>query len=175
MNPTAGNDCAAGSGACGLSLCGGVPTVVRLVLGGLFILAGYMKLTNGDFSYASVKAFDLGFAEPLLQVLARVVPWAELLSGLLLVLGLWARGAAVLVMLMMGAFIAGIASVMARGLDVKCGCFGALKLFCGDEPMGWCHLVRNSVMGAAGLLIVLVGPGMMAVDNLLRRPAAKPD
>lgn len=175
MSGTNGKACASGGGACGLSLCGGVPTVVRLVLGGLFVLAGYMKLTNGDFSYASVKAFDLGLSEPLLQVLARVVPWAELLSGLLLVLGLWARGAAVLVMAMMAAFIVGIASVMLRGLDVKCGCFGALKLFCGDEPMGWCHLIRNSVMAAAGLLIVLAGPGIMAVDNRLRCCATRAD
>ena len=172
MSGCSGGGCGCGGpsgegGACGLSVKHGVPAVVRLVLGGLFILAGYMKLTNGDFSYHSVKAFDFGLSVPVLQVLAWVVPWAELLTGLLLVLGLWARGAAVVVMLMMGAFMAGIASVMWRGMDVKCGCFGALKLFCGDQPMGWCHLIRNAVMGGAGLLVLVMGPGVPSLDRCL--------
>ena len=136
-----------------------------MVLGGLFIIAGYMKLSDGLGSYASVKAFELGFNEQTLQILARTLPWAELLTGVLLVLGLWARGAAVMAILMMVAFVGGIASVMIRGMDVTCGCFGSLKLFCGDQPMGVCHLVRNSVMAGAAVLILVMGPGAPALDN----------
>jgi uncharacterized membrane protein YphA (DoxX/SURF4 family) len=145
-----------------------------MVLGGLFILAGYNKL--GDFrgTYDAVHAFHLGFNEQTLQVLARVVPWAELLTGSLLVLGLWARGAGVMAVVLMAAFIGGIASVMARGLDVNCGCFGKLKLFCGDQPMGWCHLIRNTIMAGAAALIVACGPGVMALDNLRKRGTTTP-
>jgi uncharacterized membrane protein YphA (DoxX/SURF4 family) len=145
-----------------------------MVLGGLFIMAGFMKLGDHRGTYDAVNAFHLGFGEPVLQVLSRVVPWTELLTGVLLVLGLWARGAAVVSILMMGAFMAGIASVMWRGLDVNCGCFGKLKLFCGDQPMGWCHLIRNSVMACAGLLILVMGPGAPALDNCCRGRAKKP-
>jgi uncharacterized membrane protein YphA (DoxX/SURF4 family) len=166
--------CEPGCRTCGVSLCSGVPAVVRMVLGGLLILAGYIKLGNGDFAYDSVKAFQLGLGDAVLQELARVVPWAELITGVLLVLGLWARGAALMTVVMMLAYMAAIASVMSRGMTVKCGCFGALQLFCGDKPMGVCHLVRNSVMAAGGVLVLVMGPGVPAVDNLLRRRGSTP-
>lgn len=166
---TGNNRCDSGSGGCGLSLCSGVPAVARIVLGGLLILAGYIKLGNGDFAYDSVKAFQLGLGDAMLQELARVVPWAELITGALLVLGLWARGAALMAVVMMLAYMAAIVSVMSRGMTVRCGCFGALQLFCGDKPMGVCHLVRNGVMAAGGVLVLLMGPGVPAVDNLLHR------
>lgn len=155
-----------GGGGCGVSLQSGFPAVVRLVLGGLFLLAGYMKLTDPQFFAFSINGFHFGLSEGVMNVLAYVVPWAELLAGGLLVLGLWARGAAMLVIVMMVAFAAGIASVMLRGLDVKCGCFGALKLFCGDQPMGWCHLIRNTAMAAAAAVVVAMGPGLMALESV---------
>lgn len=178
-------NCSAGScrvpgcspGPCGLSLRSGVPAVVRMVLGGLLVLAGWTKLgiytqAGGFFdttayrnTYDAVHAFHLGLGEQTLQVVARALPWTELITGLLLIFGLWARGAAVVAIAMMLAFIGGIASLMLRGMDVKCGCFGALKLFCGDQPMGWCHLIRNTVMAGAGLLVLLAGPGCPALDN----------
>jgi uncharacterized membrane protein YphA (DoxX/SURF4 family) len=144
-----------------------VPAVVRMVLGGLFVLAAYYKLSDPRGAYDAVNAFHLGVGDQLTQVLAKVVPWAEMTAGVLLILGLWARGAAVLAIVLLAGFIGGIISVMARGLDVKCGCFGALKMFCGDQPMGVCHLVRNSIMIAAGLVVLLMGPGLPAVDSVL--------
>ncbi|HZW06933.1 MAG TPA: DoxX family protein [Phycisphaerales bacterium] len=179
------NTCRAqGTGGCGLSLRSGVPAVVRMVLGGLLILAGWTKLgIYGDAgffdttayrnTYDAVHAFHLGLGEQPLQIIARALPWAELLTGLLLVIGLWTRGAAVVAIAMMLAFIGGIASLMLRGMDVKCGCFGALKLFCGDQPMGWCHIIRNTVLAGAGLLVLLAGPGVPALDNC-RKPAQSP-
>lgn len=152
----------------GLTARSGFLAVVRIALGALFLFAGATKLRDIDFFAYSVKGFQLGMSEDVVNVVAHVVPWAEVTAGVLLILGLWARGAALIVVLMMVAFAGGIASVMARGLDVKCGCFGALKLFCGDQPMGWCHLIRNAVMGGAGVLIVAMGPGVLAGDNCRR-------
>jgi uncharacterized membrane protein YphA (DoxX/SURF4 family) len=44
--------------------------------------------------------------------------------GLLLLIGLFTRVAAVVSGLLMLAFVAGIASVWARGYNIDCGCFG---------------------------------------------------
>jgi uncharacterized membrane protein YphA (DoxX/SURF4 family) len=44
--------------------------------------------------------------------------------GLSLVLGLMTRGAAAISALLFVAFIVGIASVWARGMEIDCGCFG---------------------------------------------------
>jgi uncharacterized membrane protein YphA (DoxX/SURF4 family) len=48
----------------------------------------------------------------------------EVLVGLLLLLGLGTRWAAVAAGLLMVVFVAGIVSVWARGLSIDCGCFG---------------------------------------------------
>ncbi|MFT3684944.1 MAG: DoxX family protein [Phycisphaerales bacterium] len=168
-----GPACNTEGSACGLSLKTGVPAVVRMVLGGLFVLAAYTKLSDDRGAYDAVNAFHLGIGDQLTQILAKVVPWAELCSGVLLILGLWARGAAVLAIVLLAGFIGGIASVMARNLDVTCGCFGKLKMFCGDRPMGVCHLVRNSIMIGAALVVLIMGAGLPALDSLLCRKAGR--
>ena len=48
----------------------------------------------------------------------------EIAVGLLLVLGLFTRPAAVVGGLLMVAFLIGIISAWARGLTIDCGCFG---------------------------------------------------
>lgn len=158
---------------CGLSLRTGLPAAVRLALGGLLVLAGTAKLADPLGTYYAVNAFHMGIGERLTQVLAKVVPWSELIAGSLLVLGLWARGAAVLAIVLLAGFIAGIVSVMGRGMDVRCGCFGSLKLFCGDRAMGVCHLVRNSIMIAGAAVVLLLGPGLASLDSLRKARAGR--
>ncbi|MCE2923929.1 MAG: DoxX family membrane protein [Phycisphaeraceae bacterium] len=154
--------------------------LLRLSLGGLLILSGSMKLglfkalgINAlamdplDFAF-SIRAFQLGLPDTLIRVLTFAVPWGELLVGLLLVVGFWARGAGLAAAGLMLIFIVGIASLMLRDLDVNCPCFGKLKLFCGDAPMGTCHIIRNSAFAIAGLLIAILGPGPAALDRRVR-------
>lgn len=162
---------------------------IRLGLGGLMAFAGYMKLGLYDFAgpaaalglppmalqdiekfAGSVNGFKLGLPEPAVLAVAYVVPYMELFAGLALVLGWCARAAGLVVALLMAVFIAGIASLMWRGLDLDCTCFGAIKMFC-TGPMGACHLVRNGVFALAGLTIWIVGAGWLSVDRLMERRA----
>ncbi len=151
--------------------------IVRLALGGLMVFSGWMKLgissfgglmpilTPLDFAY-SIQGFKMGLPESITILLAFVIPWLELIAGLSVLLGLWARAGAGLIALMMLGFMAGIASLMIRNLDVNCPCFGALKLFC-SGPMGACHLVRNSCFLLAAVWIITLGPGPLAIDKHL--------
>ena len=59
----------------------------------------------------------------LVNALALVMPWVELLVGLALVLGVWRRQAAALAGLLLLVFIAAIGANLARGRAVDCGCF----------------------------------------------------
>jgi uncharacterized membrane protein YphA (DoxX/SURF4 family) len=71
----------------------------------------------------AVRAFEI-----LPEVLARPVgyglPILEVVLGLLLLVGLLTRYAAVLSALLMAGFIVGILSAWSRGLAIDCGCFG---------------------------------------------------
>jgi len=53
-----------------------------------------------------------------------IIPWLELIIGVFLILGIFVRESAVLGSILMILFIMAIASAMARGLDIECGCFG---------------------------------------------------
>ena len=73
---------------------------------------------------------------------ATCCPCSRSWSGVCLVLGLLTRAAAVLSALLFVAFIVGIASAWARGLQIECGCFGGggtsaerrRRLPVGDRP-----------------------------------------
>jgi uncharacterized membrane protein YphA (DoxX/SURF4 family) len=145
----------------------GVPVaIVRLVLGGLFIFAASMKLQDIQGFAFSVAAFDIfpKSADHLTRLVAFAVPWAELLAGLLLILGLWTRAASAILSVLLLAFIAGIVSVMMRHLQVSCGCFGRFEVPC-TGPVGPCHIARNSVLLAVSLFVFWMGPGTFAVDR----------
>jgi putative oxidoreductase len=140
--------------------------VVRVLLGALFIFAGVMKLRDIQHFVQAVGAFKIipEGAEHLQVLTAFVVPWIEILAGLMLVLGWWTRAAALTISLMLATFIVGIGSVIARDLDVKCTCFGKFEIPC-DGPIGWCHIVRNSVLLVGTLLILVKGAGRLALDR----------
>jgi putative oxidoreductase len=148
---------------------GSLLLVLRIALGALFILAAYVKLTAPlDFS-DSVKAFKI-LPDHLAQLATFAIPWTELICGIALIVGWWTRAAAALLGVTLLVFIAGIASVLARGLSVKCGCFGKLQPFC-TGPLGMCNILQNTVMLAAAFLIVVGGAGLLSID---RRNAHRP-
>ncbi len=97
--------------------------VARLVTGGVWIAAGALKVADPAASVRAVRAYDL-LPEALVQPVGYLLPALEILIGLGLVLGLLTRACAVLSALLFVAFIIGIASAWARGLQIECGCFG---------------------------------------------------
>lgn len=100
-----------------------VGLAARLVAGGVWIVAGGLKITEPDASIAAVRAYQL-LPSSLAEIVGLALPAVELVVGLALVLGVFARGAAVISALLFAAFIVGIASVWARGIEIDCGCFG---------------------------------------------------
>jgi putative oxidoreductase len=145
--------------------------VLRLLLGGLFVFGGWTKLAfqsdPTQFAFA-IKGFKFGLPDHLVIDIAFMVPWTELFAGLCLIFGFFTRGAGLVIAVMMLAFIIGIASVIWRGLETHCGCFGSLNLFC-DGPIGWCHIIRNTVLGAMGGYLAKVGAGPYSIDRIRAR------
>ncbi len=97
--------------------------LARLVVGGVWIAAGALKLTDPNGSVAAVKAYEL-LPTSLVETVGYLLPALEVVVGLALILGVLTRGAAVISALLFVAFIIGIASVWARGMEIDCGCFG---------------------------------------------------
>ncbi|MCC6677159.1 MAG: DoxX family membrane protein [Phycisphaerales bacterium] len=137
--------------------------LLRLALGGLFLFAAYSKWEDPQKFIFAVKGFKI-LPDHLAVLATYAVPWTEAIASVLLILGIWARASAATIALMLLGFIAGILSVIQRGIDVKCTCFGGYELLC-TGSVGWCNIAQNAVLLAAALLIAIKGGGLLSVER----------
>jgi len=89
----------------------------------VMVSAGVLKISNPDQAVRAVQAYEL-LPHGIDQVVGYGLPLIEVALGLLLILGLGTRIAAVLAGVFMLVFIVGVSSAWARGLSIDCGCFG---------------------------------------------------
>lgn len=96
--------------------------VLRLIVGGFFVFASFDKLMNQEaFSRA---IYNYKFLPDLfINIFAIIIPYIELLGGLLLVAGIFKRGSSFLITFMLVIFIIALSQAYAKGLDINCGCF----------------------------------------------------
>ena len=59
----------------------------------------------------------------LVNALALVLPWIEVVVGILLIVGAWRREAALVATLLLLVFLGAIGWNLARGHAIDCGCF----------------------------------------------------
>ena len=98
----------------------------RLVLGGLFVYAGVVKVLDPlDFAQ-DIRNYRL-VGQSLSFIAAVVLPWLEILAGVVLAAGIWTRASALIISGLLVFFILLTLVTILRGLDVDCGCFGALS------------------------------------------------
>ena len=126
-----------------------VGTVVRVVLGSVWIVAGALKLGDLPASVRAVRAYQL-LPDPAAQLVGAGLPLVEVVLGVLLLVGLGTRAAAVISVLLLSASVVGISSARIRGLSIDCGCFGSGgELGPGERPSYGAELLRD-----AGLLVL---------------------
>ena len=131
----------------------GLTLLARLVLGGTFIAAGTAKLSAPGRMAFERALRDFGVSAALAPPIAAVLPWVEVGSGALLVVGLGARLAALVVLTLLVAFSVVIARAVARQDDVDCGCFGAAS----GRPVGPRTLARNAGLAVLAVLAAREG------------------
>jgi uncharacterized membrane protein YphA (DoxX/SURF4 family) len=98
-------------------------TAGRLLLGGVLVVAGALKLPDPAAAERAVRAYQL-LPEALVAPVAFGLPALEIVVGLALIVGIYVRTAAVASAVLMVVFLAGVISAWARGLQIDCGCFG---------------------------------------------------
>lgn len=139
--------------------------LARLVVGGVWLYAGLLKVGDPEASVAAVRAYQL-LPAGLAETVGQVLPMFELVLGACLVLGLLTRISGGISALLQVAFIIGIASVWARGIEINCGCFGdGGPNPNASEQYPW-EIARDVGLMALSLLLVL-RPSKYAVDGLL--------
>ncbi|MFZ3045189.1 MAG: cation diffusion facilitator family transporter, partial [Desulfatirhabdiaceae bacterium] len=122
----------------------------RLILASVFIYASYDKILHPAAFAEAVYNYQI-LPDNLINIAAQVLPWLELLLGLLLLAGVWMPGAVIGVNLLMVTFLSAIAFNLARGLDIHCGCFSTESTGAGIS--GWEILRDSSFLILSGYLL----------------------
>ena len=147
-----------------------VATAARWVLGGVFLVAGALKLPDPDAAVRAVRAYRL-LPEPLVAPVAFGLPVLEIAVGLALVAGVFVRTAAVVAAALLVVFLAGVGSAWARGLQIDCGCFGGGGEVAAGETAYPTEVVRDVALLAVALALARWPRSRLALGGRQEAPA----
>lgn len=128
-------------------------TILRILLGLVFLCFGGLKLWDAQGFVENVANFQIAPFDgaPYDMWLAYFLSPLEVLVGLCLLTRFCLKGAVVMSIGMTLAFMVGIGSVWARGLNIDCGCTGG-SVALGGYPT---HMVILSLMLGIGVYIAI--------------------
>jgi uncharacterized membrane protein YphA (DoxX/SURF4 family) len=138
--------------------------LARLILGGVLIAAGALKVGNLQKSAMAVRAYEM-LPVWMANLLGYALPWIEIGIGLLLVLGALVKINGLLGALIMLAFIIAIAQAWARGLSIDCGCFGDGGAVDPEDTKYLSTIIRDIGLLGLGVFLYFYPKGRFALDK----------
>ncbi len=96
--------------------------LLRLCLGGLFIYASLYKILNTALFKEAVASYEI-LPYWSVNITAVVLPWLELWTGILLIVGAFVRACAIVYSSLLLLFNIAIGLNILRGVEFYCGCF----------------------------------------------------
>jgi uncharacterized membrane protein YphA (DoxX/SURF4 family) len=136
----------------------------RLIMGAFILYVGVIKIRHGpNRLLESILGYDL-VPRGVAAVLARWLPWVEVLSGLMLIFGFMSQLAALLVFGLFLIYTAAITLSLIRGKNNDCGCFASLT------PVQWRLVYRNIILMALLLPVYVFDGGVIKIDEWLIHP-----
>jgi uncharacterized membrane protein YphA (DoxX/SURF4 family) len=149
---------------------GWLALAARWYLGFVFLLACLHKIAHPEAFAVDVATYGI-LPLSLVNLMAITLPWLELSAGVMLVLGLRARAAALMVFGMMVMFTVALAIALAQGLDMACGCF-ASEAAQGGDPISGRTVLRDLGWLALAVYVASFDRNPIGVDRILARREA---
>ena len=116
---------------------------LRLVIGGVFIYAGWAKRDDGIEFADSVASFRILPSAVIVPFMLSIVPF-EIGAGAMVLTDWQKRVGALGLFIMASMYCIALALALARGITVSCGCFGTSAV--GTNP--WIDLGRDLLLAA---------------------------
>jgi uncharacterized membrane protein YphA (DoxX/SURF4 family) len=138
--------------------------IARLVLGGVLLLAGVLKIGNLQKSAMAVRAYEL-LPVSLANFLGYALPWVEIGVGLLLITGAAVRISGLIGAVTMLAFIIAISQAWARGLSIDCGCFGGGGAIDPEDTKYLSEIIRDLGLFILGIYLYYYPKGRFSLDK----------
>lgn len=149
-----------------------VSTAARVVLGGVFLVAGGLKVIDPQSSVAAVRAYRL-LPTSVATIVGWGLPFAEVALGLLLLAGVATRLVAAAAAVLLMVFIAAVASAAIRGLSIDCGCFGGGGDVAPGQTAYGTEIVRDVGLLLLALWLVWQPRSRFALDRLATEQVAE--
>ena len=144
-------------------------TAARVVVGGVFVVAGALKIPDPAAAVRAVRAYQL-LPEPLVAPVAFGLPVIEIVVGLALLLGVFVRTAAIAAAVLLMVFLVGVGSAWARGLQIDCGCFGNGGQVGAGETAYPAEVLRDLALLVAALALAWRPASRLALGRRLSEP-----
>lgn len=122
----------------------------RLLLGLFFIFAAIEKIASPSDFAVSIQNYRL-FLLFTINIFAIIVPWIELVAGILLIFGVAIKENSMIINAFLVIFIILIVTAVARNLDIQCGCFGTGNA----QKVGLLKILENIGLLVLGIAVYL--------------------
>ena len=136
----------------------------RLILGGVLVAAGGLKIGNLQKSAMAVRAYEI-LPVGLANFLGYALPWVEIGIGFLLIVGAAVAISGLLGALTMLAFIIAISQAWARGLSIDCGCFGGGGTVNPEDTKYLSEIIRDIGLLVLGIYLYYFQKGKYGLDK----------
>jgi len=138
-------------------------------MGLVFIWASWDKLLDPE-AFAQVVDNYKVLPPFMVNLVAVILPWTEMICGLLLIVGFLTRGSALIIDALLLIFIIALGYNLYRGLDISCGCFTSAPE-AGNPTLH--TLIRDIALLIPGLWLLLYQPKRKWACDLLRTSSRK--
>ena len=132
--------------------------IIRLILFGVFAVAGISKLLDPVGSAKAMREF--GTPEEFTKFFAYALPFAEIVFAICLLFTSMSWLGAVGALILLLSFIGGMIWQIAQGRAPDCHCFGQIH----SEPVGKKSLIRNIVFALLALVLIGFGRSNQGLD-----------
>jgi uncharacterized membrane protein YphA (DoxX/SURF4 family) len=137
----------------------------RWYLAAVFLLACWHKLLDPGLFALDVATYQF-LPLSLINLFALVLPWVELVAGVFLLVGYRTEASALLIALMMVAFLIALGHALHLGLDMSCGCFAGSGAE--EDPISWRTIVRDTVWLLLAVFVLVFDRRPLGIDGWLQ-------
>jgi len=139
--------------------------VIKIIIGGLFIISSITKLPNPEKFADSIAAYKL-VPEILIPPLSILIPWVQVVCGVLLVFDVYSQSAALILCGLLAVYTLSITIDFFRGMQIDCGCFDLLGL---DDTIGIRSILRDICFLAMTALVVIFDKNTVNLYGLVKK------
>jgi len=136
--------------------------LLRLIVGGFFVFASLDKLMNQEAFARAIYNYKF-LPDIFINIFAIIIPYIELIGGLLLIAGIFKRGSSFLISFMLVIFIIALSQAYAKGLDINCGCFSLETVGQKDDIL--LRIVEDILLLIASIIIYIKSKIIINKEN----------